>query len=255
MTAVHLTREGPVATLRLDNPARLNCLTPAMLADLDRHLADIDADPGILCTLLTATGERAFCSGADIAAWGDLSPAEFARDWVRLGHRLFDRLARMARPTIAVLQSHAFGGGLELAAACDLRVMAPGATIALPETGIGIVPGWSGTQRLARLVPEPLLKEMALFGRRIPASRALAAGFVAEVSEDTLAAATEIAAHLVTLSPRAVETAKAMIHAARGEDQGAMIEALGSAAVAAAADKAEGVAAFRQKRKPVFSGT
>jgi enoyl-CoA hydratase/carnithine racemase len=225
-----------------------------MLADLARHLDRIDADPTILCTLLTSTGERAFCSGADITAWGDLSPADFARTWVRSGHRLFDRLARLSRPTIAVLQSHAFGGGLELAAACDLRVIAPTATLALPEAGVGIVPGWSGTQRLARLLPEPILKEMALFGRRLTAQRAHAAGFVAEVTEDPLATAQDIARNLTTLSPRSVETAKAMIHAARGEDSAAMIEALGSAAITASADKAEGVAAFRAKRKPSFTG-
>jgi enoyl-CoA hydratase/carnithine racemase len=254
MTTIHLTRDGAMATLRLDNPARLNCLTPAMLADLARHLDTIDADPTILCTLVTSTGDRAFCSGADITAWGDLSPADFARSWVRAGHRLFDRLARLSRPTIAVLQSHAFGGGLELAAACDLRVMAPQATIALPESGVGIVPGWSGTQRLARLIPEPMLKEMALFGRRIPAARALAAGFAAEVADDPLATARAMADHVCTLSPRAVETAKAMIHAARGEDTAAMIETLASAAIAATADKAEGVAAFRAKRASRFTG-
>ena len=251
---IHLSIDGPIATLRLDNPARLNCLTPAMMADLARHLDIIDADPSIRCTLLTSTGDRAFCSGADISAWGDLSPAEFARAWVRPGHRLFDRLARLSRPTIAVLQAHAFGGGLELAAACDLRVIAPGATLALPEAGVGIVPGWSGSQRLARLLPEPVLKEMALFGRRLGAERAHACGFVAEISDDPLTTAQAIAAHLATLSPRSVETTKAMIHAAKGEDAGAMIEALGSAAVAASADKAEGVAAFRAKRKPSFTG-
>jgi enoyl-CoA hydratase/carnithine racemase len=251
---IHFTRDGAIATLRLDNPARLNCLTPAMLSDLARHLDTIDADASILCTLLTSTGDRFFCSGADITAWGDLSPADFARTWVRSGHRLFDRLARLSRPTIAVIQGHAFGGGLELAAACDLRVIAPTATLALPEAGVGIVPGWSGTQRLARLLPEPILKEMALFGRRLSAQRALTCGFVADISEDPLATAQDIARHLTTLSPRSVETAKAMIHAARGEDSAAMIEALGSAAIAASDDKAEGVAAFRAKRKPTFTG-
>jgi enoyl-CoA hydratase/carnithine racemase len=251
---IHLTRDGAIATLRLDNPARLNCLTPAMLADLAAHLETIDADPAILCTLVTSTGDRAFCSGADITAWGDLSPADFARSWVRSGHRLFDRLARLSRPTIAVLQSHAMGGGLELAAACDLRVISPTATLALPESGVGIVPGWSGTQRLSRLLPEPVLKEMALFGRRLSAQRAHALGFVAEIADDPLATAQEIARHLATLSPRAVETTKAMIHAACGEDTGAMIETLGSAAISASADKAEGVAAFRAKRRPTFTG-
>jgi enoyl-CoA hydratase len=254
MSMVHLILEGPLAELRLDNPAKLNAFTVPMLYQLAEHCDAIELHPGIRAVLLTAEGDRAFCAGADIAAWADLSPDEFARRWVRDGHRVFDRLARLSKPTIAVVQAHAFGGGLELAAACDIRVMAPKATLALPETGIGIVPGWSGTQRLARLLPEPALKEMALFGRRISAERAAAMGFAAEVADDPRAAAAEIAAKLLTTSPRATEVAKYMIHAAVGEDRSAMIEALGSGMIAASADKAEGVMAFFGKRKPVFPG-
>jgi enoyl-CoA hydratase len=158
-------------------------------------------------------------------------------------------------PTIAVLSGHAFGGGLELAAACDIRVMAPGATLGLPETGVGIVPGWSGTQRLARLLPEAVLKEMALFGRRLSADRALALGFVAEVADDPRAFAMTLAQGMVDRSPRATEVAKYMIHAAVDEDRPAMIEALAGGMVAATGDKAEGVAAFAAKRKPAFPGT
>lgn len=254
MSAVHLTRHGKVAELTLDNPARMNAFTAPMLGQLAAHLEVIAQDTGIAAVMLTATGDRAFCTGADINAWGDLTPAEFARHWVRDGHRVFDRLARLGKPTIAVLNGHAFGGGLELAAACDLRVMAPGASLALPEAGVGIVPGWSGTQRLLRLLPEPMVKEMALFGHRISADRALACGFVAALGDDPRALAIALLDRAVTLSPRAVEITKSMIHAAQGEDRGAMVEALGSAAIAASADRDEGVAAFREKRKPEFSG-
>ncbi len=253
MSNVHLSFDGPVAELRLDNPSRLNCFTQEMLDQLADHLEVIERRAPV-CVLVTAEGDRAFCTGADITAWGGLSPVEFARHWVRGGHRIFDRLARLHMPTLAVLNGHAFGGGLELAAACDIRVMAPKATIALPEAGVGIVPGWSGTQRLARLLPEPVIKEMALFGRRLAADRCLALGFVAEVADDPRAAAAAIAADLAGLSPRAVEIAKSMIHAARGEDHAAMVEALGGAAIAASADRDEGVAAFRGKRKPAFPG-
>ncbi|HQU68632.1 MAG TPA: enoyl-CoA hydratase/isomerase family protein [Albidovulum sp.] len=255
MSAVHLILHGQVAELKLDNPAKMNAFRVDMLQALETHLVAIEHNRAVACVMLTAEGDRAFCTGADINGWGDLSPAEFARHWVRDGHRIFDRLARLSKPTIAVLNGHAFGGGLELAAACDIRVMAPKATLALPEAGVGIVPGWSGTQRLARLLPEPILKEMALFGRRISAERALAAGFVAEVAEDPRAAAEAILERAVTLSPRAVEITKSMIHAARDEDRGAMVEALGSAAIAATEDRDEGVASFREKRKPQFPGT
>ncbi len=254
MSGVHLTVTDRVAELRLDNPEKMNAFTAEMVVQLGDHLDAVERRSDIRCVLVTAEGERAFCTGADILAWGDLSPAEFARHWVRDGHRVFDRLARLSRPTIAVLNGHAFGGGLELAAACDIRVMAPKATIGLPEASVGIVPGWSGTQRLARLLPEPVLKEMALFGRRIGAERACQLGFVTEVSDDPRASADTIAGRVRNLSPRAVEIAKSMLHAGQGEDRGAMIEALGSAAIAASSDRTEGVAAFAEKRKPEFPG-
>lgn len=254
MSTVHLEVAEGIAEIRLDNPAQLNAFTVDMLEQLSGHLDRLERMGDVRCVIVTAEGERAFCAGADINAWGDLTPAEFARHWVRDGHRIFDRLARLSKPVIAAMAGHAFGGGLELAAACDVRVMAPNATIALPEAHVGIVPGWSGTQRLARLLPEPILKEMALFGRRISAERAHGFGFVAEISASPVEAARSMAQSVLGLSPRAVEVAKFMIHAGRGEDRDAMIEALGSGAIAASADRNEGVAAFKAKRKPAFSG-
>lgn len=254
MSGIQYSVEDRIATIQLDNPAKLNALTPDMLVQLCHACDEIEADPSILCVLLTAAGDRFFCAGADIKAWAGYAPQEFARYWVRSGHRVFDRIARLGRPTIAVLHGNAFGGGLELASACDMRVIAPTVQIALPETSVGIVPGWSGTQRIARLLPEPVIKEMALFGRRLSAERALALGFAAEISADPLGAAKAIAAKLADTSPAATEVAKYMIHAGAGEDTSAMIEALGSGMIAASADKQEGVEAFRAKRKPVFTG-
>ncbi len=251
---LHLILRGQIAELRLDNPQKMNAFTVEMLTQLAGHLEAIERDAGIRAVMITAEGNRAFCTGADISAWANLSAVEFARHWVRDGHRIFDRLARLSKPTIAVLNGHAFGGGLELAAACDLRVMAPDASLALPEAGVGIVPGWSGTQRLLRLMPEAVIKEMALFGHRITAARALAMGFVAAVDPDPRAAASALLDRAIGLSPRAVEITKSMIHASAGEDRGAMVEALGSAAIAASDDREEGVSAFLQKRKPEFKG-
>ncbi len=254
MSVILLSVDANIATITLDNPSKLNALTPAMLIELARLCDVIEDDANIVCVILCAAGERFFCAGADINSWADLSPDAFARQWVRGGHRIFDRLARLSKPTIAAIRGHAFGGGLELAACCDIRIAAQSVEFALPETSVGIVPGWSGTQRLSRLLPEPVLKEMALFGRRVSAERALAFGFVAELADDPYAAAQAVASRLTETSPRASEVAKYMIHAAVGEDTSAMIEALGSGMTSATADKAEGVAAFRAKRKPQFPG-
>ncbi|MCK0094858.1 enoyl-CoA hydratase/isomerase family protein [Yoonia sp. F2084L] len=254
MSEIIRTYEGTTAVLTLSNQSKLNALTTAMLRQLETYLTEIEHQPDVRCVILTGAGDKAFCCGADIAEWGSLDPAEFARFWVRDGHRVFDRLARFSKPTIGALNGHAFGGGLELAACCDIRIMSAKARIALPEAKVGIVPGWSGTQRLARLLPEAVIKEMAIFGRQITADRAFQLGFVTSFSNDTIKAAHDVAETLCAVSPRANELAKAMIHGAVGEDRAAAIEMLGSAAAAATADRAEGVQAFLEKRIPKFDG-
>jgi enoyl-CoA hydratase/carnithine racemase len=254
MSGIIRIDEGDVAILTLANEAKLNALTTAMLHQLEDALFEIDRRQDLRVVIVTGAGPKAFCCGADISEWGPLSPVDFSRHWIRDGHRVFDRLARLSKPTIGAINGHAFGGGLELAACCDIRVLASRATIALPEAKVGIVPGWSGTQRMTRLLPEPVIKEMALFGRRISAERAHALGFAAEVADDSLAAARDIAAALGAVSPRANELAKVMIHGAVGEDRAAAIETLGGAAAAASADRDEGVEAFLRKRSASFEG-
>lgn len=254
MSEITCTYDGNAAVLTVTNERKLNALTMGMLHKLEDHLVAIERNHDVRAVILTGAGPKAFCCGADIAEWGPLNPVDFARFWVRDGHRVFDRLARLSKPVIGALNGHAFGGGLELAACCDIRILTPTTTLALPEGKVGIVPGWSGTQRLMRLLPEADVKEMALFGRRITANRALALGFAAEVSDDPLMAAKGRVDALTDMSPRAAELSKTMIHAAVGEDKAAAIEALASAAAAASDDRDEGVSAFLEKRSPKFTG-
>ena len=225
-----------------------------MLESLEAHCHTLERSKDVRAVLLTAAGDRVFCAGADIKVWGDLTPFEFSRNWIRDGHRVFNRLARLVQPTIAVVTGHAFGGGLELATTCDLRISSPKATFALPETGIGVVPGWSGLQRLAGHIPPAILKEMALLGNRLSAERAYEIGFINVIPDDPHAAAMEMAEQISSKSPRANEVAKYMVNAAIGEDTEAMIEALGGGMISASEDSTEGVSSFREKRKPNILG-
>ena len=254
MSAVTLTINGSVALIRLENLKKYNALDRVMLGQLDRHLDALRVLEDVRCVVVTGEGAKAFCVGADISDWSELSPRTFARDWVHDGHRIFDKLARLPQPTIGAVNGYAFGGGLELAAACDVRILGPKAHLALPEAGIGVVPGWSGTQRLVRLMPEPMVREMALLGRRIMPERAVQAGFAACVVEDAMAEAMKFAQDAAKLSPFASDMVKAMINAAVAEDSAASIEAMASAAVVASADLSEGVSAFREKRPAMFKG-
>ena len=126
----------------------------------------IDASQESRVAILSGEG-KAFCAGGDIAAWGGLPPLEMWRDWTRAGHRAFEALARLRVPLIVVLTGHAFGGGLELAAVGDIRIAESGIKLGLPESGLGMAPGWSGTQRLVRRFGASVVRRMALDGRDV----------------------------------------------------------------------------------------
>ncbi|MBV8664010.1 MAG: enoyl-CoA hydratase/isomerase family protein [Hyphomicrobiales bacterium] len=252
---VSLTFEGPLARLTLTRADKLNALDRAMIVALADAARAIDDNDAMRVAILSGEG-KAFCAGGDIAAWSGLPPLEMWRDWTRLGHRAFEALARLRVPLIVALTGHAFGGGLELAAVGDIRVAEAGVKLGLPETGLGMAPGWSGTQRLVRRFGGSVVRRMALAGKLFTAEEALAAGLVDEVvaSGEGLARAEAIAADIAKRGPVAVQIVKAMINAAEGEDKDAPIEGLAGALTATTQDLAEGVAAFRGKRPANFSG-
>ncbi len=252
---IKLAFEGALAIVTLDRAEKLNALDQAMLVGLEDAFDRVEDSKEARVVLLRGTG-KAFCAGGDIVAWAALSPLEFAHGWVKQGHRTFDRLARLRLPTIAVLSGHAFGGGLELAGACDFRVAESGIKLGLPETGLGMVPGWSGTQRLVRRFGAQLIRRLSIAGEMLGAEAALAAGLVDRVAPagQGMQAARDLAEGIAGRGPAAAQAAKLMINAAEGEEVSAPVEILASAMIAATADLKEGVAAFQEKRKPDFEG-
>jgi enoyl-CoA hydratase/carnithine racemase len=252
---VELRFEGPLARITLKRADKLNALDRAMIAALAAAARAIDDAAATRVAILSGEG-KAFCAGGDIAAWGELPALDMWRDWTRVGHRAFEALARLRVPLIAALTGHALGGGLELAAVADIRIAEVGIKLGLPETGLGMAPGWSGTQRLVRRFGASLVRRMALGGRQFSAEEALALGLVDEVAApgEGLARAEALAADIARRGPVAVQIVKAMINAAEGEDRDAPIEGLAGALTASTQDLAEGVAAFRAKRSPNFSG-
>jgi enoyl-CoA hydratase len=252
---VDLAFEGPCAKLTLKRPEKLNALDRPMIEALYEGARRIEASTEARVAILSGEG-KAFCAGGDIAAWGGLPPLDMWRDWTRAGHRAFEALARLRVPMIVVLTGHAFGGGLELAAVGDLRIAESGVKLGLPETGLGMAPGWSGTQRLVRRFGPSAVRRMALTGAMFSADDALKLGLVDEVVPrgEGLSRANALAADVAKRGPLAVQMVKAMINAAEGEDRDAPIEGLAGALTAYTEDLAEGVAAFRAKRAPAFSG-
>src|SRR4051794_25679846 len=152
-----------------------------MLVALDQVVRETDEARDIRAVILAGTGERAFSVGADVNAWAALEPIEMWRRWVRDGHRVFDAMAQLRQPTIAAMNGFTLGGGLELALATDIRIAADGIEFGSPEVKIGTVPGWGGTQRLARLIGVARAKQLVFTGARIDAAKAEAWGLVNEV--------------------------------------------------------------------------
>ncbi|RDJ19983.1 enoyl-CoA hydratase/isomerase family protein [Bosea caraganae] len=252
---VRLDITDGLAVITLARPEKLNALDDVMVGLLGRYADAIDADRSVRAVILTGEG-KAFCAGGDIVAWGGLSPLEMGQGWVRSGHRVFDKLARMKPPVIAALNGHALGGGLELAVTADIRICEAQAKIGLPESGLGMIPGWSGTQRLVRRLGGQVARRLALTGEIVTAETAATLGIVDQVVEKggSLAAAKAMAERVAARGPVANIVVKQLINAAEDEDRAAIMETLASSLVSYTEDVKEGVAAFQDKRTPRYRG-
>jgi enoyl-CoA hydratase/carnithine racemase len=252
---VRVEVDDHIAVLTVSRPDKLNALDLDMLKSLSAAADEVEANPVVRVAILTGEG-RAFSAGGDIKAWGGMEAQEFGHAWVRYGHRVFERLATLRVPLIAALNGHALGGGLELAGLADIRIAEEQIKIGLPETGLGMVPGWSGTQRLVKRFGAQVVRRMALGGEVFTAEEARLLGLVDIVSPTggALEAARVYAKRVALRGPAALEIVKLMIASASGEDNGSAVEALGSILVAKTADLREGVAAFSEKRPANFEG-
>lgn len=251
---IRLTIEGPLATITIARPEKFNALDHAMVLALERAAHIIDADGALRAAIITGEGEKSFCAGGDIEAWSALSPTDFALAWVRHGHRAFDALARLRQPLIAALNGHTLGGGLELAATADFRIAEDHVKLGSPETGLGIIPGWSGTQRTVNRFGPQLVRRMALLGEVFTAEQALSLGLVDALAPKghSLSAAGDMAEKIMKRGPLATQATKMLINAAEGEETHRPLEALAGGLASGSEELRKGVAAFRQKRTPEF---
>ncbi|TDC05653.1 enoyl-CoA hydratase/isomerase family protein [Nonomuraea longispora] len=251
---VHLDVDGPVAVITLNRPDKLNAITPGMAAALRAGLDRVDADPGVRVAVLTGAGERSFCVGSDI---GELDA--YATPWeFRNRGDYGDAVRALRKPLIAAVNGYAYGGGLELAMACDIRLAADTATFAAPEIKLGWIGGSGQSALLAHAVGPSNAATMLLTGDPIDASRALRWGLVTDLHprEELLPAALELAGRIAARPPIAAQTAKANVRAAYSMplEQAIRYERDLQTVCFATADAAEGRAAFAERREPVFEG-
>ena len=253
--SVEVARDAGVAVVTIDRQDALNALDVATLTELRDRLRELAEDTDVRAVVLTGAGEKAFVAGADIKYMSGLDP-EQAKGWGGLGHEAGRLLETMPKPTIAAINGFALGGGCELALACDLRYAASRAKLGQPEINLGIVPGWGGTQRLARICGLGVAKDLIFTGRTIGAEEALRIGLVGEIADPVLDRALETARELASKSPVALSLAKRLCNLTLGVDHSGGLETEASefAQLFASEDAKEGLAAFVEKREPSFVG-
>ncbi len=240
------------AEIWLNRPDKGNALTMAMVERLGAIVREIAGDPDLRAVVLRAKG-RFFCTGGDIAAWGSLSPHDMGREWILKGVDVFERLAALPQPVVAVLSGHALGGGLELAMSADLRIAVKAAKLGVPEATLGVVPGWAGTTRMAELIGGARARYLLLLGTPVTAAQALDWGLVTAVADDEADLEAQLDGWLDRLlanAPASMALIKGLLATLHADLRHAHASA--AAQAAATEDCREGVRAFLEKRPPVF---
>ncbi len=254
-TTLKTEKDGEILVATIDRPEKLNAINEDVLKDLLGMLREAACDDSVRAVVLTGQGEKAFVAGADIAAMAGLTTAQ-GQAFADLGHAVCDALANFPRPVIAAVKGFALGGGCELACACDVIYAADNARFGQPEVRLGIIPGFGGTQRLARLVGIQKAKEMIFSGDTIDAAEALRIGLVCAVfpAAEVLAKAKDLARRTAQAGAMAIARAKRAVNHGFDLSLPAALELEKQAfsALFGTEDQKEGMAAFLAKRKPQF---
>jgi enoyl-CoA hydratase len=253
-TLLYETR-GPLALITINRPDKLNAISLATVDDLHAAIAAAAADPGVRVLAITGAGEKAFAAGSDLA---EVAHRDLNQALEPIVQGVAERLERCPKPTIAAINGICFGGGLEVALGCDLRVAGRRARFATPEGKLGIIPGGGATQRLPRLVGRAWALDMLLTGEPIDAERALHIGLVTRLVDDAdlLPTVQRLAEHLASFAPLVPRYMKAMVHSGMEGSlaAGLAMEKFAQAGLCETADKKEGLAAFLEKRPPTWQG-
>lgn len=252
-----LEKEDYLAILYINRPKAMNALNGETLYELEVAVKDVKADSNIKVMIVTGTGDKSFVAGADITFILPLSPAE-GRFFSDLGEKVMRQLELLEKPVIAAINGFALGGGCELAMSCDIRLASETAIFALPEVGLGVIPGFGGTQRLPRLIGEGRAKELTFTTDVINAQEAYRIGLVNHVypPDQLMDEAKKLARKIATKAPLAVGYAKFAINKGLQVDidTAMSIESDMFGMCCATTDKSEGMSAFVEKRKPKFMG-
>ena len=247
-----------VATITINRADRLNTLTPEFFEDLDRALGELRADETVRCVMITGSGDRAFSAGADLTSFTEVSKAFKVWRSSRRSQEVFLRLANFPKPTVAAINGHCFGGGLELALACDFRIAARRVRLGQTEVNLGLVPGAGGSQRLVRILGQAKAKELVMLGSRLTADEAASLGLVTKAVENEAFAAEVrgFSERLAKQAPIAIRLAKVLLNRAIDTpiDASLEMEAMAFGLVTSSEDVFEGLQAFLEKREPKFKG-
>lgn len=252
MSYAELVTRGNVVIITINRPEALNALNGQVLADLRAAFQSIDLE-AVRCVILTGAGEKSFVAGADIGAMSCMTRRE-AEDWAHMGNDLFLMVENFPIPVIAAVNGFALGGGNELAMSCDIRICSDNAVFGQPEVGLGITPGFGGTQRLPRLVGDGMAKHLIYSGLSIKAPEALRIGLVSAVypPEQLMENALKLAERIAANAPIAVRGSKKAINEGSGLDieRAVRIEESAFAGCFETKDQREGMACFLSKEKP-----